>query len=114
MDKKQIVRILKAQWTELVTGQCKCLSLGNNCPCHLCLIDRLAEDEQNSHKHSVSGKRLTEIIHKAVDETYQTVDGYVNEYVDSTGDEMIAELNSLKDELVSRWSATAKGEERKE
>lgn len=63
--------------------------------------------EQKLNKHGVSGKRLTEIIHKAVDETYQTVDSYVNEYVDSTYAEMMQELNSLKDELSAACASGA-------
>ena len=63
--------------------------------------------EQNSHKHGVSGKRITEIIHKAVDKTYETIDGYVNEYVDSTHNSMMYDINSLKDELSAACASGA-------
>ena len=57
MNKQEIIENLKAQWMQVVRGGCKVVSFGDDCNCHLCLIDKLAHFEQNLNIHSVSGKQ---------------------------------------------------------
>lgn len=71
------------------------------------IIEKAAEiyaQQSNLHKPDVMPSLpIEQIISITIDETVDTVKGYVNEFLDSTSDDMKKDIEDLKIELAARF-----------